>query len=280
MAFDGKVESNKQFLLFQTRPEIALDQNFPPKYYDLKIYLIDEITGKTNTIQRAVKLEKFLWEDTIRNSNDLDDWMFKYYQKPKPEKMFSAFVYFLRQMDFENEAGYGNAMYFFKEVLNNSPFLLSHLVKAYGQETDKDIKDNLFLLIGYSNCSIEQYKHLFRAEEMIRFEEIRNNPLVEPFDGAIEHPQTLDFLWCRFFANGRFENIEKITEALEYGIPTQYKSIPQQDVSLQQAIYQAAKWSLKSNAETHEFVKIYSIYLLENRELHSSVRRDLADVIQ
>ena len=281
IAYKNKIDQ-RQFLLCQSLPKIRFDDDSKAGKYTIHLKFSDEITGKENTLSCDIELKNFQTKSTVNTEDELEEWVTSYYLKPKPDEMIDAFLYFIKTISDEDQ--YINGIGFFKECLNLSPFLIPELVSLYEEINNPAIRKGFLILVGNSHYPQAIADKIVNEKDKELLGRIINGILPDSLHSDLTDPQELDFLWSAFFANGRYENIEKLIYTLEFrdalgNMSDGEAATEKESQVMREAIYAAAKWSLQANAQSHEFVKIYCTYFLNYEKSSKELKNDLLEII-
>ena len=98
----------------------------------------------------------------------------------------------------------------------------------------------------------------------------------------ISHPSELDMIWSLFFANGKYENIEKIISTLYYKKDISEADLDRlsQEELLKYAIGSAAAWSLETIGSYHPMVQVYIIYTMNQPTTSPYLKDELKNILE
>ncbi|NOQ71785.1 MAG: hypothetical protein GQ574_07285 [Crocinitomix sp.] len=269
------------FILLPELPQFNFGKTDAEGEYTIVVTINDANSGKEEILKSKISLHTSSPNKFIELEGELEGWRQNYYLDPKPNELIS---YYLQSMD---EIGMNdNAnIQFYVEALNNALFLIEDIDQLLIKDELPQKKRNAISLLiarsnyrgpdlsGFSKPELEIH-HQVREED-----EGAYNPLLEE---ALTHPTELDILWSMFFANGKYENIEKIISALSYTEGRsieEVKNAPQADM-IQYAVGMASSWSLGLNGESHPLIKTYMIHTVNKPEMSEHIRSELITILE
>lgn len=182
---------------------------------------------------------------------EIEQWMTYYYQYPQPESVPLAIESLSKEGGFREENAIEQIMFFLSFIFRanpdnvvewTSPFIADlplmekeMIITSLWLSDTQTAKDYLGLL-ATTTPEVQQYINDLTAE---------SPPDVEQM--PVDNPGSLDVLWAAFMATGEEKYVIRIISALA--------DCDDKDDAIKQLIGNTAKWSLKSNAESHATVK-------------------------
>lgn len=275
------MEEHMGFILLPEFPEFRFSKAENEGEYTIVVCINDLHTGEEEIVKAQVSLHKAIPSQFTERELDLEEWRQNYYLDPQPNELI---LYYLHSMDVIGLNNNANIL-FFVEALNNSMFLIEDINQLLLEGVLPQPKRNaLNFLVARSNHRGDDLDGFSEAElkilHGIRDEDDADyNPLLNE---EITHPSQLDILWNMFFANGKYENIEKIISTLSYIVGTsleEAQNAPAVDI-MQVAIGMASAWSLGSNAKTHDLVRTYIIYTLNRPDFPEKIKGELVSILE
>lgn len=189
-------------------------------------------------------------EKGFENDQQFQEWLMNYYLEPDPSRVSLA-------MSYLSETGFlGNAKRtppifgFLAGVLSTNPTLAPQLTKELSKLPDEHFSVVL-LGLWYSNIPNAKsivYSYLDESETLSsQMDHLRKGSTMPITKIPLEQgPWVLDALWGNFFATGKTDPVERITEALPW--------IDVKGDINRLMVGGAARWSLSSNIENYERV--------------------------
>ena len=277
----AEIDEHIGFILLPELPEFTFRKTDEEGAYTVVATITDSNSGEKEVVKTTVLLSKTPPIQLTELEGELEDWRQNYYLDPKPQELIPRYLQSIDEIGMNNNAN----IQFYVEALNNALFLLEEINQLLIRDELPQKKRNaLNLLIarsnyrgpdldGFSQPELE-ILHQIREEDEGKF-----NPLQQE---ALTHPTDLDSLWSLFFANGKYENIEKIISALSFLEGRSMENIqdaPELEM-IQYAMGMASAWSLNLNSENHPLVKVYLIHAVNNPETPEFVRNELMTILQ
>lgn len=282
--FKGKI-TNPETLIFPTAniPAFKTGKTQSPGTYTLRLDIRDAISKEHITLEQAIEVIPYE-VPALPEDFDSDKWMERYYQSPQPELALPALYAMMENISNERLDSVTPPMLgFYNQVLADNPWLLPHfsvkLEEALGRSRKGGEVNNADILLGLI-LSFHLRKAETRPEtisETIWLETESNrqfdwgytDPYATPY---IYYPHQLDYLWGQFMANGAYRPVYRLLEALlqdteaaaEAAPQSVRKLPPEQQSTLREAVRQATRWSLISNARQHRQILAYLIGILLN----------------
>lgn len=185
-----------------------------------------------------------------------DDWMTNYYERPSPER-------FVAEVQGFSKAGHLSSLktgpmiaVFLGRVMAANPVAVESWLSQLSDLTGGD-RETLLLAAGFSRTQ-EARSFLAKQPDGAKYlGSLMDIRAVEP-----EDPEVLDMLWADFFATGEVAPLRRLVHVLNYdqyaGAMERYamsqKIEKDREDAMRDAAFQAARWSLQSNAQQHRRV--------------------------
>lgn len=279
--FESEIEEHIGFILLPELPEFSFGKADEEGAYTLVVTITDSHSGGKEVVKQAISL---LHTDPIQLTElegELEDWRQNYYLDPKPLELIPRYLQSMDEIGMNNNAN----IQFYVEALNSALFLVEAMNQLLVRDELPQKKRNALNLLlarsnyrgpdldGFSAPELEIY-HRIRIEDEGLF-----NPLL---NDELTHPTDLDILWSMFFANGKYENIAKMSSALIFLEGRNMESVgevPEVEM-IQYAMGMASAWSLKLNSENHPLIKVYMIHVLNHPDTPEFVRNELMAILE
>jgi len=269
------------FILLPELPKFSFNETAIEGTYNIVVAINDSNSGKEEIVKHKILLQTSSPSQFLELEGELEEWRQNYYLDPKPNELISCYLQSMDEIGINNDAN----IQFYVEALNNALFLVEDINQILLKgELPQEKRNALNLLIARSN-----YRGLdldgFSKPELAIHHQIREedegvyDPLLK---GELTHPTELDILWSLFFANGKYENIEKIISALSFKEGKSLEEMegaPESEI-IQFAIGMASSWSLGKNRENHPLIEVYIIHLLNNLETSEHIRNELRSILE
>jgi hypothetical protein len=276
---------NPSILMSETYIKICFEPEDKFGDYFIKIRLKDKIANESKDFKSMIKLVPFEYRKYFDDDKSFSKWMNFYYRSPSPEKAIDAYLYYAQSKLNESKSGFFPVFSFFLEIFKNNSYLYPYLIDLYKSQNTKT-KIYILYLLRYGNCDFGNFANNLSKEENALYQKLLTEQVPNPY-GEINNPSQLDMLWGEFLANGSYKPIKRIVETLELakykGYVEKYKNSNKTEddrmKAYYDAIYQAAKWSLKSNCSQHMLVNDYCNYLYNNETLSETIRLELKEIL-
>ena len=185
-----------------------------------------------------------------------DDWLSQYYENPTPERFVTEVQALSKAGKLADPKTAALTSIFLGRIMAANPAQVEAWLNQLG-DLKGDDRETLLFAASLSETKVAQdyLEHQSDAEKY------RGKPIdirtLEP-----KNPAVLDMLWADFFATGEAVPIRRIIIALTYdkysGALDRYakseKTEKDRDDAILEAVFQAAAWSLESNARQHRRV--------------------------
>ena len=275
------LEEHIGFILLPELPTFNFSKTDKDGDYNIVVNIKDSNSGTEEIIKREISLQRSSPSQFIALDVELEEWRQKYYLDPKPNELIACYLQSMDKIGMNDNAN----IQFYAEALNNALFLVEDidqlLIKG---ELPQEKRNALNLLLARSNYSGPDLEGFSKPELAIHHkisaeDEGGYNPLLQE---TLTHPTELDLLWSMFFANGKYENIEKIISALHFMEGKNIEEVraaPESEM-IQFAIGMASAWSLESIGRGHPVVKVYMIHTLNLRETSVYLNNELISILE
>lgn len=184
------------------------------------------------------------------------DWMTHYYENPSPER-FVAEVQGLSKAGHLSSPETGAMIaVFLGRVMAANPVAVESWLNQLGDLIGGD-RETILLAAGFSRTQ-EARSFLAKQPDGAKYlEELMDVRSIE-----LEDPAVLDMLWADFFATGEVAPLKRLVHVLNYGqyagamerYAKSQKTEKDREDAMRDAVFQAARWSLESNAQQHRRV--------------------------
>jgi len=184
----------------------------------------------------------------FRADQELGNWMAVYYRHPEPQRLVTAFQYFVESPGAAQVQTRVPVSQFFAAAMDTNSTLLRQLFDAARSTGSSDARLFALRVLWLSGC--ESARRLLQSAPEA-WTDSTLSPVVaalaaeEPPDLLRSTPGTasdLDMLWATFFATGASRPVEQIVSVLESA---------ETGRGMQMLVGRAAQWSLTSNAIQH-----------------------------
>ncbi|WP_299836660.1 hypothetical protein [uncultured Tenacibaculum sp.] len=277
---EADLEKYIGLILLPKLPSFRFGSEHPAGEYKVIVKVDDTNSDeKEESIVNTITLRKENPNQPIELENELEAWRQNYYLDPKPNELIAAYCKSLDEIGINNDAN----ILFYVEALNNSLFLADDINRLLGEGNLPQLQRNglniLLARSNYENVDLEN----FSEQELKILHEIRDEGFYNPLllEEQVSHPSGLDMLWSLFFANGKYDNIDKIIEALDLRVgkdPEKLKDLPQEE-AIAYAIGSASAWSLGLNAKHHSLVRTYLIYKVNQPNISEYIKESLIAIL-
>jgi hypothetical protein len=153
----------------------------------------------------------------------------------------------------------------------------------------RDVKTKIYLLylLTYANIAPVDFFNSLEGVEKETYLKIKDSSLADIY-GTIVDASQLDMLWGTFMASGSYQPILKLIQTLEYtkyqGFLDKYKKSEQtpedRQNAMNNAIYNALVWSLKSNCAQHKLVRAYCEWAFQQEHLSEVQKKELKAILK
>jgi hypothetical protein len=209
---------------------------------------------------------------------DDGQWLMSYYKAPKPDDIARLLPEWQKQGGFDQQKGQAATVGFLSRVMKDNPGKVRpwlEIAEAF------PAADRHAMLIAAWYSAAPEAQAYFKENKLDEFAG-KTPPDTSAF--PVTHASILDFYWGAYFATGDASTIRNIIGALELSkdsgaldrYKTSEKTEADRQAAMNDAIYQAAMWSLTSNCKQDE--KLFAICkdLLAPERLATTQRTFLA----
>jgi hypothetical protein len=264
---------------------MCFDPEDPYGDYRIRVTSVDHVSNETIVQEEIITLKEMTLEKLTLSERD--QLFFNYATAPNPSRAFAAFLETEHSFFNEQSEPIWSAIWFFKTIFENNPYLLPHLQEVYPAGTSKQKRDIILLL-----ALLDQSELLPKVTSNLKTYQrgIEAGRTPNPYD-EITTGKQLDMLWAEFFATGTVKPIEQIINSLqlvEYlGTLDKIKAgeldINELEVyraGMLESVFQSALWSLKSNCKECPLVFQYAVGILNSGKLDKPVQSSLGMLLQ
>jgi hypothetical protein len=211
----------------------------------------------------------------FKDLNDFSNWMSNYYKNPEPKYLFDAFKYGSSSREIADFGSRSTVTTFFAACLRNDTtqqsFFLSQLNETINEDFIYGFGLTLWLI--HTEHSGKLWQKFVQLDQIKKYQKefamIANSKYRDIWTDSINAAEQLDLLWADFFATGNERSIQRIISVL--------KNIKSTDNNTMM-IASAAKWSLTSNAISHD--KVLSICKTQELTADKDIKEALEQVIK
>ena len=282
---NGKVKDPHLFQMSRGFVNLSFEKSDPLGTYQIEVLIIDKIANKTKRLESQVVLKGLPPYDhyLVTDNNNFEQRTYHYYLNPHPERATADYLYAYQKYR-DNETAFIPLLGFMVEVFQHNRFLYPQL---YENQEDTFAINLLMYCLGIENPTFDQSME----EEMTFVMDALKATLFPELGGSITDPVQLDILWAKFMASGGYEPVKILIQTLDYA---KYKgsfkkvkwadgleNIPEKKIqnAINEMIYNALTWSMRSNCEQHPLVLQYCQWALENEKLSGLQRKELKKIL-
>ncbi|WP_298518584.1 hypothetical protein [uncultured Kordia sp.] len=274
----GDLEEKIGFILFPELLPFKFTEEDEEGVYNLILSVDDTNSDEEKIIvTQELTFRKSLPNLLQKPTLELEEWRQKYYLDPKPTELIS---YYCKGLEENNTLNNDASILFYVEALNNSLFLVDEIISLIKADKFSRLQRN-GLIILFARSKYEKVDSLGFSEEELKILYEFRDEFYNPLEKEIDHPSDLDMLWSLFFANGKYENLEKIISTLYFK-----KDISEEDAKnlpeaalIKYAVGRAAAWSLETIGRFHPMVQVYIIYTLNQPNISAYIQGELEAVL-
>ena len=209
-----------------------------------------------------------------------------YYKDPTPQRALAYYIYYVNSNVANDANSFWGPFSIFLEIGRHNSFLSSQILEAYNTA---DLKTKKYLLgwLHYSGLGSPDFFNGLQGDEKEAWLQIKDSPPIDIYMHVSQGFQ-LDMLWGTFMASGSYMPILKLIQTLDYvqyagsldKFKTSTKTEEDRQKAINEAIYKAAVWSLKSNYTQHELIKEYCNWALQFENLSVVQKKELEKIIK
>lgn len=285
---NGKISNKHNLQMGDAVLKICFENNDAFGKYTIEIVILDNISGKSKNIRADIVLAPLPAYDVLQVKDDeaFSKWFVKYYENPQPESALAYYMYYAQSKLSDNESGFWPVFSIFLEIAKNNTWLLPQIMDCY---KTRDVKTKIYLLylLTYANIGPVDFFNSLEGVEKETYLKIKDASLADIY-GTIVDPSQLDMLWGTFMASGSYQPILKLIQTLEYtkyqGYLDKYKKSEQtpedRQNAMNNAIYDALVWSLKSNCAQHKLVRAYCEWAMQHEHLSEVQKKELKAILK
>ncbi|WP_372364965.1 hypothetical protein [Candidatus Uabimicrobium sp. HlEnr_7] len=280
LGYKEKVAIKNTLLMSRSLIKIAFKENDPVGEYTIKIHAQDHIAKKDCVLTKKITLREWELGNEPKDIKEYQNFMFKYYGSPSPNKAIKAYIEYTNLIDQHQQLNVAE-IYFFYKIFQENTYLVDHL-HLLAKKSDNQTKIKAAFILYLVGKKKEASSLLMKKDKPLLKLFVLPNPYQEIT------PSGLDMLWCDFFATGQIKPIKKLVEALKYvdyagsieKFSTSKKTEEDRMKAIKEATFRAANWSLTSNCEQHTLVRNYCLYIIQNEKLPGLTRIYLGLIMQ
>lgn len=255
--------------------------------YKIDVDIIDKVSGKTKNIKGSIVLAELPTYNSylVKDDNHFSEWIHSYYKNPRPEYALAYYMHYIKSDLSGDDSKFLPIFGIFLEIFKNNKFLAQQVMDCY---ENQDLRTKIFLLylLYQSELGSDIFYKKLEGDEKATYLELKNSPRIDIYDTILDSSQ-LDILWSTFFASGSYKPIFKLIQTLDYvsfhGDLEKYKESNQTEKdrqnALNDAIYGALIWSLKSNIRHHQLVSDYCNWAYQFGELTNIQKDELKSIL-
>lgn len=177
-------------------------------------------------------------------------WLMNYYKSPNPQDFVSEVNKLSKSGLLSNPKHKENIAVFLSRILAAHPEKTSEWLQSLKNLSKTDMEPIFYAAWITDTKESKEYLRFIGAADAL------NTKPTNYLEIEIQSPNTLDALWSYFYATGSEEPVKRIVSALNYadysGSLEAFKTSKQTEEDRRKAIldsiFQAARWSLESNA--------------------------------
>jgi len=223
------------------------------------------------------------------DSGSLNEWLIHYYERPSPRLALPVARFLAHDQRLaKNERAWPAILGTYEMILRDNPWLVTRFqAQALAPGTDPAERSTLLFLLAYVRRHDPAAANFLPEAKRESFRQVQAQEWADP-DREFLNGSQLDTLWGRFFATGGFAPIERLVTALDYqkfqGRLQAFKQLnprpPTVPVEVyKDAVYGAAVWSLRANAQQHRLVRDYLAYLMKHPDTPPDRAYQIASII-
>ena len=262
---------------FILRPRVGIQVKIPKKApfgtYTVEVKAKCHVSKQQSTSQIDIEYQALDWEGTFSSQEEVAQWMEKYAQVPSPEHLPQAYRIAFQTLGREQPDSFFVALAFFGEVLRMNPWLGAEIESRWPHMPAVD--QSAFALLLHAarySAQLPALKSLLDERMKVPFPSG-----VDLVAHSVSHPQELDFLWAIYRANGRYATFRRICTAVA-PLPEALAAVTPQET--QDALVQAAAWSIDQHIQHHPDAMMYSMALFKEHDLDPRVYMLLEELLR
>lgn len=183
-------------------------------------------------------------------AKDPGSWLMNYYKSPNPQDFVAEVNKLSKTGLLGNPKHKENIAVFLSRILASHPENTNEWLQSLKSLNKTDMEPVFYAVWLADTKESKEYLKSIGATEVL------NTKPINYLQTEIQSPNTLDALWSYFYASDSKEPVRRIVSALNYadysGFLEAYKTSKQTGEDRRKAIldsiFQAARWSLESNA--------------------------------
>lgn len=188
------------------------------------------------------------------------DWLLRYYQDPKPEKLVEQVRASARQGLLKDDKAGPLFVGFLSQVMAQNPKEIARWLLEL-HSLDEEQRSTVVTAAWYSDT--EEARACFKDPALKDSAFLQKPPKILELE--LDRPQVLDLLWGSFMATGDVKNIRRLVESLSLcehlGAAERFKTSAKTEEDNEKAVleltFNSALWSLQANCGQHPKVLEY-----------------------
>lgn len=285
--FKGKIEFPNNLQMSRNILNVGFGEEDPFGTYKIEIQIIDNIAKANQRLSGEISIINLpSYQDFEIDQKKFNTWMDNYYLNPQPVSALGHYIFYAKSPLSEDDSKFLPIFSIFLEVFRNNKFLEPQIINALKREDDRT-KSYLIYLMYYAQLGTSDFYEQLEGIEKDIYLAIKDQPFTEIYD-TINNPAQLDMLWSTFLTGGSYDPILKLIQTLDYskyqGKLDAYKTSDQteedQQLAINNAIYDALVWSFESNCRQHSLVKNYATWAYQFEELSDIQRAELKKILE
>ncbi|MDB6128037.1 MAG: hypothetical protein JWM35_1933, partial [Verrucomicrobia bacterium] len=225
------------------------------------------------------------------DANQSAEWLSHYYLNPQPRMLLPVLQWISKDTKtYSNPNAWPPVLGLCEMILRDNPWVVPTFVsRLTNAGTPTPERATVLYVLAYVYRDDENFGLQLPESDREYFQLARHQHWPDPSSGITEGGQ-LDTLWGRFFATGAYAPIQALVAVLDYhvyhGKIDEFKKLSikpaQAPVEVyKEIVFNAALWSLKSNAKQHRLVHDYCAQMLKNyKGTDNDVRVMLAIIVE
>ncbi len=265
---------------------VSFDDDAPFGKYTIELTLSDKMSGKEKKIRGVITLVPLPGGDShlVKDKDDFMAWFNGYYENPHPEEALSYYVFFANSDIAGDANSFWGPFSIFLEIGKHNPFLSTQIINFYKTQ-DLKTKISLLYWLVYSALGTSEFFDSLRGDEKatwLKLKDMQVDVYADISDGF-----QLDMLWGTFMASGSYKPVLKLIKTLDYvkykGSLDNYKKSAKTEEdrrkAMDEAVYQATVWSMKSNYSQYELIREYCNWAYQYEDLSPVQKQELKKIM-
>jgi hypothetical protein len=265
-AIKGRVLSGDMVMRPAKVERVTLPRDIPTGTYTLEVSAACAVSGQTSSSRLSVEVRAWALTREFQDVDAVMAWIETYLDAPQPERMPDAYLCLFDALAGSAPDQFFVGLAFCAEVLRTNAWLGDTIEQFYQWDPVPPRGRRAFGLLYHAA------RHHSIQEEIARMALERAK---SPFPSAADlhkrpplHPQELDLLWAIFRASGHFQTFKHLLKAAG-PLPEAYQVTL--DEHEQEALMQAAAWSIDQHLSRHPLGLVYAMATYRLADLHPRV---------